>query len=166
MKKNAGFTLIEILVVLVVFGFIGIVVSQTVITTIRGTKRSDSDSRVRANIDYVTSVMDRHIRNAVSIACPSAARVDFTDQRQNVGSFLLNGVGADRHIASNSATTPNYRLTGNNTTVTAATFTCNPISGNTPPSVTINLTLEDRNESGSLKSRATTTRTIYLRTSI
>lgn len=167
---HRGFTLIEILVVLVVFGFIGLIVSQSVISTLRGATKSDSDSRIRSNLDYVSSIIDRHLLNAVGVSCPPVvppnSRVDFTDQRQNIGSFLLNGAGADRHIASNSATTPNFRLSSSDTTVTATVFTCNPAVGNNPPSVTFTITLEDRNQQGVLKSSATTTRTVNLRTNL
>ncbi len=166
---NHGFTLIEILVVLVVFAFIGLIVAQSVISTLRGAAKADSDARVRSNLDYVSSILDRHLRNAVSVSCPAVpppalpTRVDYIDQRENPGSFYLNGSGADRHIASGSAL---LRVSADDVTTTTVEFTCNTAIGNNPPSVTFTITLEDRNQQGVLKSSATTTQTINLRTNL
>lgn len=162
-SKNEGFSLIEVLVVLVVFSFIGIIVSQSIVTTLRGAKRSDSDSKVRANIDYAVAIMGRHLRNARTVSCPSATRVNFTDQRQQSAYFSLQTSGTDRYIASSSAT---QRLTNSEVEVTNLTFVCTASAGNVPPSVTITISARDRSLGGVEQSRVTTSTRIMLRTNL
>lgn len=160
MKKTSGFSLIEVLVVLTIFGFVALITSGSVLTTIRGAKRADSDTKVRENVTYALSTMERHLRNAVTVSC-SGGRVDYTDQSQLAASFYLNTVGNDRYIASVSASN---RLTSADVNVTTLAFACIPADGSTPPSVNISITAEDRNAQGAERSQITSSTKVNLRT--
>lgn len=161
MKKSAAFSLIEVLVVLVIFSIIGIIVAQSLLTTLRGAKRSDSESRVRSNIDYAVAIMERHLHNARSATCPNPETVNFEDQRQVATSFFREPTG--QYIASNSAT---QRLTSTDVTVTGVTFTCTPATGNVPASVSISINAFDNTAQGIERASVTVTTRVMLRTSL
>lgn len=169
MPKEKGFSLIEILVVLVVFSFIGVIVAQSILTTLRGAKRSDSDSKVRSNIDYAVAIIERQLRNAREVTCPTTCPsgngtcLNFTDQKQRTASFFFQTTGNDRYIASSSAT---QRLTNSDVEITALTFTCTPATGNVAPSVEISISARDRTLGGVERSQITTSTQILLRTNL
>lgn len=145
MTKNNGYTLIELLVVIVAFAVISIVASETIILTLRGTYKADAISKVRQNVDYAMSSMERQLRGAQSISslCDNRAypQIDFIDQNSNSVSFKCNNInqtGQDSFISSTSGT-----LTGNNLTISNCSFTCLPGGGGSPPSILINITAKD-----------------------
>lgn len=149
-KTCRGYTLIEILVVIAVFGFISIVASQTIISTLRGTKKADSIARVRQNLDYAMGVMERQIRSAKAITstCNGSVsdNISFTDQYGNAVTFSCVGVnpyGDPSSIASSSAS-----LTGTDITISACSFVCTPSSQATPPSVMVGITAADTTNQG------------------
>lgn len=159
--KKSGFSLIEILVVLLVFSIIGIIVTSSVLATLRSARKSDSESKVRANIDYAMAIISRHIRNARTVSCPDSHTVTFEDQREQTASFFLQTLGQDRYVASSSAT---QRLTSSDINITDLTFACNPASGNNPPSVDVTISAIDKNFQGSEAAKISTSATIVLRT--
>lgn len=162
-KMNKGLSLIEILVVVTIFAVLGILVTQSVILTVRGSKKSETLVRVRENLNYAMGVVERQLRNSDSIpACqsqPSVTRIDYTDQEGNPSYFLCQGLGGeDSYIASESA-----RLTSSETVVVSCSFECNYGTGTTPPSVTINFSAKDANALGSESSLVTISNQIFLR---
>lgn len=160
--KYAGFSLVEILVVLAVFSVIGVIVSQSILSTLRGSKRSDSDSKVRENLDYAMAILERHLRNAKTATCTGTNRIDFVDQRDTATYFTYNVVGSncstDCFIASGSA-----RVTSSDVKITAASFVCSAGTSAVPTAITITLTGEDALAQGTEKSRITTSSKIILR---
>lgn len=164
MKKlnlNKGFSLIEMLVALTVLSIIAIIVTQAVVSSIKGAKRSDSDSHLKENLSYAISIMERHLKNARTATCAdNNLTVNYTDANQTATNFSYNAAGG--FVASGSASIP---LTGSNINVTSLTFVCTPQSGNTPPSVTINISAQDRNSTGVDRPQITTSSQVNLRTS-
>lgn len=149
MKK--GYTLIEILVVVTVFSVISLITSQTIILTLRGTKKAESISKVRTTLDAAVGAMERQLRGAKSIvsACTGAASqsIIFVDQNNNQVTFSCIGVNNNNQpasIASGSAS-----LTTADVTISACSFTCTPAAGNNPPSVLISVTGNDLTGQGS-----------------
>lgn len=166
-SKIKGFSLIELLVVIALFSIIGVIVAQSSITTFRGAKKTDSDAKLRENIDYAMSIMERHLRSAVSVTCVSSTQVDFIDQNNNLGRFLLNTAGTDTYIASYSAlpAPATQRITSQELTISNLIFTC-PVSAspNVAPVVDVGITALDRNAQGTDRSQITTSAKIILRT--
>ncbi len=160
--KN-GFTLIEMLVVVVVFAIIGVVSSETIILTLRGTEKADSISKVRNNLDFAVGSMERQIRGAkrVTSSCTnsSSSSITFLDQDNNSITFSCVGVNSNHlpsSIASSSAS-----LTSSNITISSCSFTCKPGSTTSPAQVTINVTGQD---SGNQLSPVSVVTQITLRT--
>lgn len=160
MKK--GVSLIEMLIVVAIFAVLGILISRVILTTLRGSNKSNSLIRVRENLDYSLAVMERQIRNADGVTtCPNPdpLRIDYRDERGVATFFSCANVGTAGYVASGSA-----RLTSSEIGITSCSFACTPASGRVPPSVTINLVGEDPNSRGVEGARVTVTTSIFLRT--
>ena len=63
-KRIQGFSLLEILVVIAVFSILAILTTQAVLLTLKGSKKSESLTKVRGSIDYSLAIIERSIRNA------------------------------------------------------------------------------------------------------
>lgn len=159
-KACEGFSLIEVLIVVVIFAVIGVLMSQTIILTLQTTKKADTTTRVRQNVDFALASIDRQLHSAVSInsTCNGSAltRLDYTDVN-GAPSFYLCNPGVSGYIASGSA-----QLTNATIAVTSCSFICNKASG--PASVVVNLTASDANAKGTQNATVSAQTTIYLRT--
>lgn len=70
MKKNKGFTLIEILVTVGVLGIIAAFGTQMFLSILRNSKKTQVLTEIKQNGDYAINVMERMIRNAEKIIEP------------------------------------------------------------------------------------------------
>lgn len=140
-KLNQGLSLVEILIVITIFAVIGILSTRSVFLTIRSAKKSDSLIRVRENVNYSLSVIERQIRNAKDITCPnsSSTQIDYVPSDSSAtSSFRCISVGTNGYIASGSA-----RLTSDDVYITNCAFTCTQLDINNPPVVDVSLTAQD-----------------------
>jgi prepilin-type N-terminal cleavage/methylation domain-containing protein len=163
-KRNLkGLSLIEILIVVTIFAILGVMISESLILTIQGTKKSESLVRVRENVNYSLSVIERNIRNASSIVdCTTntdASIIYYLDQTGSASSFSCVNSGNDNsYIASGSS-----RLTSDSIKIDSCVFTCSQPSSSNPPLVTVDLTVHDISSSGIQSSSVSTQYQIYLR---
>jgi len=65
--NQKGFTLVEIMVVVVIFGIMGIVASNSLFSLLRGASKTEILKEVKQNGDYTLSVMEFKIRNAKEV---------------------------------------------------------------------------------------------------
>jgi len=140
MKK--GFTLIEIMVVISVFAVLSVLVTRSVMVTIRGSKKSESQIKVRENVNYAFSVMERQLRSAQKILSCSAdepLEILYTDDNGQPADFTCE----EGYIASSSA-----RLTSSDINVDYCSITCQQNSVNDPPIVTINVSASENSSTG------------------
>lgn len=162
MKNLKGISFIEILVVVAVFAVLGILVSRITILTLRGSNKSDAVVKVRENIDYAIAIMERNIRNADKVEpCPNSdqTRIDYIADVGGATSFSCVGMGTENsYIASGSA-----RLTGTDVKINSCSFSCAPQEGGIPPSVVINLEVQDNKAAGVDSAKVTTSSKILLR---
>jgi prepilin-type N-terminal cleavage/methylation domain-containing protein len=159
-----GFSLIEIIVVLGVLGIVGVVTANALVSTLRGSRKVDSQSRVKQNLDYTISIMDRHLRSARSVDCASSTRVNYIDQTFSGGSFFLGSTASlVGFVASGSGS---IRLTGPEVNITSVSFSCTAPSGNRPASVTISITGTDVVNTGVEGASATASTVVYLRSNL
>ncbi len=141
MKK--GMSLLEILVAVTIFAILGVVITRSVILTLRGSKKSEDVVKVRENISYAFSVIERQLRNADSIIeCPNITTpsvLDYKDQLGAASTFSCVGIGsADSYIASGSA-----RLTSSGVVLESCDISCVSGASNEPPFVTVSVTTSD-----------------------
>lgn len=157
-------SLIEILVVVTIFAVLGILVTQSVILTLQGSKKSESLVHVRENLNYSLSIIERQIRNAGSVTpCPNSDTkiINYFDQNGVLGLFSCVNTGSNNsYIASGSA---GLRLTSDTVKITACSFVCTLRNGDNPSLVTINLTLKDAAASGIQSAEVSASTQIYLR---
>lgn len=148
MKRNIlGISLIEILIVIGIFAVLGILSTRVVLLSLQGSKKGDAQIKVRENLDYAISIIERQLRNAGSISpCPNTNRlvISYSDSNSISTSFSCLNVGSAGYIASGSA-----RLTGEEIKVTACSFTCTAGEGSLPPKVAIDIQAVDAASQGS-----------------
>jgi len=66
-KKNYGFTLLETLITILLFGVLGTVATVSLFTFLKGAANTEVTKELKQNGDYAMSVMEVTIRNATSI---------------------------------------------------------------------------------------------------
>jgi len=160
-KNERGISMIEILVVVLVFSVISILGTQSILLSLRASKRSESTIGVRENVNYSLAVMERQLHNADSVTCPSSREINYTDEFSPPNlTFTCNLLDPDDgYIASGSA-----RLTGSEINVTACSFFCDPGGAGIPPSVMISITAKDKDAVELEGAQFTTNTRINLRT--
>jgi prepilin-type N-terminal cleavage/methylation domain-containing protein len=162
-KCAQGFSLLEILVVITVFSMLAILTTQAVLLTLKGSKKSESLTKVRGNIDYSLAVIERNIRNAESIEeCPNLDQsiISYFNEEGVLTSFSCASDEDDiGYIASASG-----RLTSSEVDVTSCSFTCEDAAGDTNPVVTISISARDAVLSAMEGGEITISTKIFLRT--
>jgi prepilin-type N-terminal cleavage/methylation domain-containing protein len=68
--NNKGFSLIEMLVVIVVVSIFGLLMLQIFTQTLRGNNKARVVSSLKQNGQFVLETMDKEIRNSQSVICP------------------------------------------------------------------------------------------------
>lgn len=148
-KKQKGFTLVELLVAIGILGVVGGIATIILFTTLRSASKSDIMREVKQNGDYAISVMERMVRNAQGVEtvdnsscsttgnCGAGTCMKIKNPDGRTTNFLKENVGDVFKIASNSGT----YLTSNKVTVVGdLNFTCTRTPGK-PDVVSINFTL-------------------------
>lgn len=158
---HGGYSLIELLVVITIFSFLVIISTQTLLLSLRGTRRSEATVKVKENLEYAVAIMERQFHSAGDVnPCPNpdTTRVDYTNQ-DGIGTFFsCEDLGADGFITSGPA-----RLTSEDVSVTDCELTCGLQDGITPY-VQIKITAEDKNPTpGVTRAKATSQTQIQLR---
>src|SRR3989344_5305560 len=88
--SQLGIALFEILIVLSVFALLAAVSTQTIFLTLRGARKSDALGKVRENLGYALSVVERQLHNATYISeCPNpdTSIITYEDQEGVIASF-------------------------------------------------------------------------------
>jgi prepilin-type N-terminal cleavage/methylation domain-containing protein len=165
---NLGFSLIEMLVVIAVFAVLGVIISRVVIVSMKNSSKSEAQIRVRENLAYALSVIERQLRNVKSInPCngTDTTIISYTDYEDRQSSFSceLNPPASRQpaYIASGSAVTG--RLTATDVDIVSCNFVCTPATSTTPPSVRITVSASDVKETGSTGATVSMETTIFLR---
>jgi prepilin-type N-terminal cleavage/methylation domain-containing protein len=164
MKKilNQGMSLLEVMVVVTIFAVLGILITESIILTLQGSKKSESIIRARENLDYSLSTIERQIRNANSVTpCPNTDNkiINYLDQSGTPSSFSCVNTGSNgSYIASGSA-----HLTGDAVKIIDCSFSCNLGAESNPSYIMIDLTVSDASASGLQSANVSASTEIYLR---
>lgn len=160
-----GFTLVEILAVIVVFIVIGSVATATFFTSLRTVNKSNSLASLRENGNYTLNQVTKTIRYAVKFEGVSNTGLDADYQTNcsvapvkgspysylrirsydNQRTTLQCSVGPNGNISSNSASLLDPGIVK---TVDACSFSCSQENAWDPPTILINLTLSETGFSG------------------
>ncbi len=160
--SERGLSLIEILVVITIFAMLGLLISGSLILSIRGAKKSESMIKVRENLNYAVAVVERNLRNASSITnCIDAdTTISYLDQYGKAGSFSCEFGQNGGYLASGSG---KIRITAEDIDLGSCNFTCD--GTNNPPSVVVDLEGAYVNTNGAEGSVVSISSTVYLRNS-
>lgn len=161
-KWTQGFSLLEILVVITVFSILAILTTQAILLTLKGSKKSESLTKVRVNIDYSLAIIERNIRNAESIVeCPNSdtSIISYLDENGVLTSFSCASDTDGGYIASASG-----RLTSSEVDVIECSFECEDLVGDTNPAITISISARDASLSAMEGGDITISTKIFLRT--
>lgn len=125
-KNYLGFSLIEMLVVVVIFAVVGTIVVQMFFSSLKGGSKSNVLAIVKQNGDYALTVMERMIRNSKKVEYCPVVPPD-TDRKTLVISDY-NGILTTFSCSSNriaSSSGQIYYLTSENVSVSCASlFDC------------------------------------------
>jgi len=128
--SDRGFTLVELLVVTVLIGLIGVIITEMFILGFKSHAKSEVVKEVKQNGDYIMSVMEGMVRNALDITqnCNiSASTLTLLNQDRLYTTFLCP-TGIPQYMASVSsgfpdpAPTVSQPLTSSRVTVSNCTF--------------------------------------------
>ena len=158
-RIELGISMIEILIVIAVFAILGILSTRIIFLSLQGSKKGDSQIKVRENVEYAVSVMERNLRNAEAIvSCTDT--ITYLDSDNFSTTFSCVNPGIAGLIASGSA-----RLTSDEVSITSCSFSCTTGTSSTPPEVSINIVAADAGRQGSKEGGSITVSTkINLRT--
>lgn len=145
MKKN-GFTLVEVLATLAVFGIVMVVANQVLFGTLKSSTKSELQSKVKQEAQNALSTVEREFRNSRGLGACSGISVGYKDTRGKDASLVCvapntasGQIQWNRLKDDNSLET--IPLTPNDVALTSCTITCDL----TARSVSIDISLQDRN---------------------
>src|SRR4030042_5564903 len=159
-----GYSIIEILIVIGIFAVFSKVVTQSVILSLRGTKKSGSVVTVKEDLEYAASTIERVLQNATSITDPNPCsgtqdHIEFISRDNLQTSFNFTSGSDSRITQTYSGNT--YRLTSNKVDISTCSFTCTIESG--IKIVIFNVTGNARGITGGEGATYSTSRRIFLK---
>ena len=107
---TAGFTLMEMLVAVVIFGMLGIIATQSLFSLFRGAAKTEAIKEVKQNGDYALSVLEISIHNAVGVVVENQGRnLVLTNPDGDSRTFRCRAEGSLNRIQEGeNPTDPNY----------------------------------------------------------
>jgi prepilin-type N-terminal cleavage/methylation domain-containing protein len=139
MKKNHGFTLIEILAVLGILALVAVAVTEIFLGTIKSQKKADTHLKLKEEGFYSLNYLRANIRNAQTATCVSdPTSLQVTNADGTITNYLVTD---DKRLASQTGTEINKFLTSSSFEVTNLSFNCSTPSVNEPVVVSLNFTL-------------------------
>jgi len=162
--NKKGYTLIELVVVMMVFSTLAIIIVQALALSLRGARKSESLIQTKENVEYVMGVIERGLRNSRSIVSCTGTQLEYTDYDGTTPNPRFRCVGgANGYIASGPSdlriTSPDIYIDCGSTV-----FYCTLANGNVPPSVTLNISARDVNSLGAEGALYSSSTKILLRT--
>ncbi|MEK7617289.1 MAG: type II secretion system protein [Patescibacteria group bacterium] len=131
MIKINGFTLVELLVVIGVLGFLGGIILMVFTNSLRGSNKSQILSVIKQNGQSVLETMDKTIRNSDRVVCP------YFSSPTSTSTFLNTLVTVNRGTYTRYRFIPPFNTDQNQgicPTSNGCIFQDNPILPSSPPS--------------------------------
>lgn len=137
MKK--GFSLIEVLVVISLFAFLGIIISEVTVGSLRSARKADSVIVVRGNLDSAVATIERRLLNATSVATctQNMTSLVFVDDSQTEYTYRCSSGAVQFGVTGSEA-----NITSGEVNITSCDIDCTPGSASVPPSVNISVSGE------------------------
>lgn len=163
-RSEGGFSLVEMLIVTVIFSILALVTTSSVLHSLRGSRKSEFLGVVRSEVDYSASILERNLRSAQNLDCVTStpSRLNYTDEWGKSAYFECITSGIDTYIASNSAIA---RLTSQDVRITncASIFVCTKGVSGTTDYITIQISAIDSKGAGLEGGQVTSNSRVLLR---
>lgn len=166
-KRNKGFTLVELLAVMVVFVTVAGIILTLITTILRGNNKTNNLNSLQANGDYAISQISKSLHNASTLLNPfpcgtidsptatSAVKIAFPDG--SITTFSCYDTNNNLNVTSNSASLINT----NAVKVTSCTFTCGQNTPSDYPLVGVNIALQSKNANSFAESSASSSGVLF-----
>lgn len=130
-KKQQGFSLFEILIVMVLFVVIIVVVNQAFFAVFKGQSKSEATTKVKQNANFVLSTMQKSLHSAQSVSACTASTINYYDADGKSQTFSCES-GLVKQSGS--------ALSTSDIVVSSCNFTCTQEGGK--KTVTLNMTFD------------------------
>lgn len=169
-KKNSGYTLIELLAVMIVMVTVGVIVASILVSALRGTSKTSVIEEIRSNGNFTVLQLEKMIGFAQSFLGVSTDGVNYAtdctavpspryshikiksfDDKQTV--FSCENLANPPTIASNGASFLNTNKVSLDSN--SCYFTCSQINISEPPVIGINFSISQKGNPGFFEQRAT-----------
>lgn len=148
MKKNAGFTIVEIMVGVVILGIVTLTTNSILVSVFKGTRKAEIIKEVKQNGDYALTVMEVRIREAKQIVSDCDMGGSTSLKIQNIDGTFSNFATSGTQVSQENFETDGITLIDSaNLTSSALTiastliFICD-IQPGKDTKITINFTLQ------------------------
>ncbi len=147
MKSGAGFTFIEIILVIALLGILGTFAGGVLLQSYRSSLTTTNLNEIRQNGSFVMRIIEAAVRNAKEIDISSGCGL--TPSPTSSSRLVLKDATGAQVIFDMDTSTPAFvykntttsRLTSNKVNVTSLSFTCEVSTF--PQKVSVSLTLSD-----------------------
>lgn len=170
-NNNSGYTLIELLAVMIVLVTVGVIIASILVSSLRGTSKTNVIDEIRSNGNFTLLQMGRMISFAQNFSGVSTDNVTYTtnctvqpspryryikiksfDDKETI--FSCNILGNPPTIASNEASLINTEKVSLDPP-DSCYFTCSQINLSESPVIGINFILSQSAASGFFEQKAT-----------
>lgn len=148
LKQQQGFTLVEMLTVIVIFVVIGVIAMSILITAFRTSQKTDIITLIQQNGNYALSQMAKTIRDARGLVSPFPCSPPVSGNTISIltpddQQVTYSCGGQPPTIASNGASL----LDTNTVALQSCSFTCSQSSPSDLPIIQINFSLQQQSNS-------------------
>lgn len=147
MKKNAGFTLVEIMVGVVILGIVTLIINSILISVFKGTRKTEIVREVKQNGDYALTVMEVKIRQAKWIASVCDTGGSTSLKIQNIDGTFTNFATSGTQVLQENFETDGItlidsaNLTSSDLTIASTLIFICDVQPGKDTKITINFTL-------------------------
>lgn len=159
---HKGFTLIEIMVVVVLFAVLAVIATQSTFLAVTQSKKSQSQIGVREDLDYALDLMERNIRNSDEITCVSTKVLQYAANPAAQFKCVTSITPGRLQWDDGSGTF--LDITPDTLTITDCSFVCVAPTQGVPESVDINITARSKGATTNESASVSVSTSVQLRT--
>jgi len=165
MKNSKGYTLIELLAVMVVMITVGLIVATILVSSLRGSNKTNTINTIRQNGNYTILQISKMLEFAQSFGGvydpqTSSYRTDCSSPSSQYNSIKITSF--DNGTTTFSCNLPNAKISSNSASLinsnevslTQCYFTCSR-NVSVPPTIGINFTLSQKSATAPFEKRET-----------